>query len=87
MKINPLGPTNPYQRNQSVERLNKGSHFRHDRDKVEISKEAQHMQQAPDIHALREEKVKAIKQKVTSGTYEVNPKEIARRFLEFWTGK
>ncbi|MFC5628458.1 flagellar biosynthesis anti-sigma factor FlgM [Aliibacillus thermotolerans] len=87
VKINPLGPTNPYHRNQSIQRPEKENHSRNERDKVEISKEAQHMQQGPDIRAWREEKVEAVKRKVESGSYEVNPKEVARRFYEFWTGK
>ncbi|WP_066175608.1 flagellar biosynthesis anti-sigma factor FlgM [Bacillus marinisedimentorum] len=56
-------------------------------DKIEISKEAQQMQQKSPIEAERQEKVEAIKKQVESGTYKVDPQLVAKKMVDFWFKK
>lgn len=88
MKINPLGPlNNPYQKQAGSERLEKLNPSKQNRDKVEISNEAKKMQQGNNIDAARQEKIDALKKKVESGTYHVDPEKTAKKFHDFWSGK
>ncbi len=56
-------------------------------DKIEISKEAQQLQQKSPLEAARQEKVEAIKQQVESGTYKVDPQAAAKKMVDFWFKK
>jgi flagellar biosynthesis anti-sigma factor FlgM len=55
-------------------------------DKVEISgqgkKVADLMSAAEQLPAMREEKIKMIKEALKSGTYQIDPSEIAQKLLE-----
>lgn len=53
-------------------------------DKVEISSKAIDLQQSNEIVKARQEKVQAIKQQVESGTYTIDPQEIAKGLLNFY---
>ncbi|WP_199256783.1 flagellar biosynthesis anti-sigma factor FlgM [Alteribacillus sp. YIM 98480] len=87
MKINPLGPmNNPYNKQTAPQRADKTDSPNNGRDKVEISSTAKQMQQG-EIDTARQEKIDALKQKVESGTYQVDPKEAAKKFIDFWSGK
>ncbi|MFZ4451066.1 flagellar biosynthesis anti-sigma factor FlgM [Salibacterium aidingense] len=88
MKINPLGPlNNPYQKQTEAQRPAKQENQQQEKDKVEISDQAKHMQQGNDIEASRQEKIDQLKHQVQSGEYEFDPQEAARKFAEFWSGK
>ncbi|MDQ0254526.1 negative regulator of flagellin synthesis FlgM [Evansella vedderi] len=83
MKINPLHSVNAYRKQQEVN-VQKTSSISQKRDQVQISSAAKKMQQSTQISAERQEKLNQIKEKIDSGTYEVKPKEVARKFYEFW---
>ncbi|WP_026691430.1 flagellar biosynthesis anti-sigma factor FlgM [Alteribacter aurantiacus] len=84
MKINPMQSLNMYRQQQ-----NNGAYEKADvtkrKDEVHISPEAKKMQEGSFIEKEREEKVKAIKERIENGTYEVNVKETARKMYDFWS--
>ncbi|WP_096202423.1 flagellar biosynthesis anti-sigma factor FlgM [Bacillus sp. FJAT-45350] len=84
MKINPLGPMNNNPYRKQIERQEAISEVKQKRDKVEISKTAQEMQQVTKAEVARQEKVEALKEKVQSGEYKVDPHAVAKKFYEFW---
>lgn len=83
MKINNFGKVNinPYQKQMdkidSVQKTKKS-------DKVEISSEAKELQKGNAIEKERLEKVQALKNKVDSGDYQVNPRDVAKKMYDFW---
>lgn len=83
MKINNFGKVNinPYQKQmdkiESVQKTKKS-------DKVEISLEAKELQKVTAIEKERLEKVQALKNKVDSGDYQVNPRDVAKKMYDFW---
>lgn len=83
LKINPLHSVNPYQKQQGVTSRKKVTTSQ--RDEVQISSAAKQMQQTSQVSLDRQEKINQIKEKVDSGTYKVNPQEVARKFYEFWS--
>lgn len=88
MKINPLGPSgNPYQKRVDAQRTEQPGASKPSKDKLEISHEAQQMKLGKDINELRQEKVNELKKRVETGEYKVDPKETARKFIQFWTNK
>lgn len=83
MKINPYGNIQNVYRKQLEKQQAKGDVTKKN-DQLEISKEAKMMQQETKVATERKEKVEALKQKVQSGEYKVNPQEVAKKFYEFW---
>lgn len=74
---------NPYQKQQQkIQELQK---MEKKKDELQISSEAKELQKESVIQAERNEKVEALKEKVQSGQYEVNPKKIAQKMYEYWT--
>ncbi|HHW36004.1 MAG TPA: flagellar biosynthesis anti-sigma factor FlgM [Bacillales bacterium] len=83
MKINHFGPiqTNPYKNQiEKMDRLQKTSSS----DQVQISTEAMEMQKGSRIETERQAKVDELKNKIESGEYQVNPREVAKKMYEFW---
>jgi negative regulator of flagellin synthesis FlgM len=85
MKINPLGSQgiNPYKRqmnklDQASKTTGKAA------DKVEISSAAKEMQQESQITNDRDAKVNELKIQVENGTYNVDPKAVAKSILDFY---
>lgn len=86
MKINNIGRmnVNPYNRQiEKTETVQKAGR----KDKIEISTEALELQKIGQLELEREAKVKEIKDKVDSGTYELNIKETASKMYDFWNMK
>ena len=50
-------------------------------DRLEISRRAQQMSGKSSFEAVRQEKVKQLKQQVEEGTYEVNSRELAANLI------
>lgn len=84
MKINQIGNhgVNPYQRN--VEKATQMETSKKPVDKVEISSHAKNLQEISMFEKNREAKVNAIKSQVEQGTYSPNPKDIAKKLLDFY---
>ncbi|WP_017756450.1 flagellar biosynthesis anti-sigma factor FlgM [Calidifontibacillus oryziterrae] len=83
MKINNIGSinTNPYKKQiEKAEKLQRTAHT----DKIQISTEAMELQKGSRIEAERQAKIDELKNKIQSGDYQVNPKEIAKKMYEFW---
>ncbi|UOQ48310.1 flagellar biosynthesis anti-sigma factor FlgM [Gracilibacillus caseinilyticus] len=82
MKINGPNHTNvnPYQKQQQLQKKaeDKASSFKP--DQLEISDKALKMQQKD----ARQSYVNEIKQQVDNGEYQANPKETAKKLLNFW---
>ena len=83
MKINNYGKINlnPYQKNimkqDQVAQIKK-------KDQLEISNEAIELQKGSPIELERQNLVKDLKEKVQSGEYEIEPKQIAEKMYSFW---
>lgn len=86
MKINNYGTqgVNPYKKVNKVEQSNKAEGTK-GTDKVEISSAAKELQQVSQVSAARTEKIDALKKQVQSGTYEVNPQDVAKSILNFYS--
>ena len=83
MKINNIGRLNlnPYEKQMDkVDKSEKSTK----RDKVEISSEALELQKGNSLELERQKKVEELREKVQSGEYEVNPREVAKKMYEFW---
>ncbi|KJE27696.1 flagellar biosynthesis anti-sigma factor FlgM [Geobacillus kaustophilus] len=84
MKIHHIGPmgVNPYQRQLAkTERLAAG---KASSDKVEISKEAKELQEAVSWEQARQAKLEELRQQIESGTYQVDPKAVAKRMIDYY---
>ncbi len=53
-------------------------------DKIQISTEALELQKGSRIEIERQVKVEEIKNRIESGEYQVNPREVAKKMYEFW---
>ena len=72
---------NPYNKQmEKMDQVQKPSK----KDKLEISSEALELQKENSFEIERQEKVEQLKEKVQSGEYEVNPREVAKKMYEFW---
>jgi negative regulator of flagellin synthesis FlgM len=72
---------NPYNKQQEkVEKLQTTKQ----RDQIEISAEALELQKGDQFEIERQQKVAEIKNKVDSGEYQINPKEVAHKLYSFW---
>lgn len=82
MKINPIGTqgVNPYKR--QMNKLDQVKSVNQQKDKVEISTTAKEMQQVAD---QRQAKVEELKGQVENGTYTVDPKEVAKSMVRFYS--
>ncbi|HHY74194.1 MAG TPA: flagellar biosynthesis anti-sigma factor FlgM [Bacillus bacterium] len=83
MKINNFGHVNfnPYKKQiEKLDQLQKTTGS----DKIQISTEAMEMQKGSRIEAERQAKVEELKNKIESGEYKVDSREVARKMYEFW---
>lgn len=83
MKINNFGSvnTNPYKKQiEKMDRLQKTTST----DQIQISAEAMELQKGSRIETERQAKVEELKNKIESGEYQVNPREVAKKMYEFW---
>ncbi|MED4350968.1 flagellar biosynthesis anti-sigma factor FlgM [Schinkia azotoformans] len=83
MKINHFGPVNmnPYKKQiEKIDRLQKTISS----DQIQISTEAMELQKGSRIETERQAKVDELKNKIESGEYQVNPREVAKKMYEFW---
>ncbi|WP_077214815.1 flagellar biosynthesis anti-sigma factor FlgM [Bacillus dakarensis] len=83
MKINHIGRMNINPYNKQMEKVDK-LQSEPKRDKLEISSEAIELQKGNSLELEREEKVEKLRDKIQSGEYEINPKEVAKKMYEFW---
>ncbi|MDZ5471950.1 flagellar biosynthesis anti-sigma factor FlgM [Bacillus sp. 31A1R] len=86
MKINNIGRLNVNPYNKQIEKsetVQKSGR----KDKIEISNEALELQKIGQIEIEREAKVKEIKEKISSGEYEVNNMETAKKLYDFWNNR
>ncbi|KDE46047.1 flagellar biosynthesis anti-sigma factor FlgM [Geobacillus sp. CAMR12739] len=84
MKIHHIGPmgVNPYQRQLAkTERLAAG---KANGDQVEISKEAKELQEAASWEQARQAKLDELRQQIENGTYQVDPRAVAKRMIEYY---
>ncbi|MGD7006934.1 flagellar biosynthesis anti-sigma factor FlgM [Metabacillus sp. 84] len=84
MKINnySVNGINPYKRKDS--QVERAGQVQAKQDKIEISSAAKELQSTNKIAEARQEKVDQLKAKIENGTYEINPKEIARKFADYY---
>lgn len=88
MKINPIGSQgiNPYKRQMNkVDQANNA--VSKAADKVEISTTAKEMQQISQLSTERQAKVEELKSQVDSGNYKIDPQQIAKGIVNFYTKK
>ncbi|AGE23706.1 anti-sigma-28 factor [Geobacillus sp. GHH01] len=84
MKIHHIGSmnVNPYQRQLvKTERLAAG---KANGDQVEISKEAKELQEAASWEQARQAKLEELRQQIETGAYEVDPRAVAKRMIEYY---
>ncbi|WP_306009940.1 flagellar biosynthesis anti-sigma factor FlgM [Bacillus sp. MMSF_3328] len=86
MKINNFGPSgiNPYKRQQNKQDT-ANAQAKKAADKVEISSAAKEMQQTSKIDQQRQARVEELRIQVENGNYKVNPKEVAKSLLDYYT--
>ncbi|WP_458411851.1 flagellar biosynthesis anti-sigma factor FlgM [Schinkia sp. CFF1] len=83
MKINHFGPVNmnPYKKQiEKTEKLQKSTSTDH----IQISTEALELQKGNRIETERQAKVEELKNKIESGEYQANPREVAKKMYDFW---
>ena len=83
MKISQFGPVgmNPYKKQiEKMEKLQKTAFT----DQIQISTEALELQKGSRIETERQAKVEELKNKIESGEYQVNPREVAKKMYDFW---
>lgn len=72
---------NPYKKHiEKMDKLEKTMST----DKIQISTEALELQKGSRIETERQAKVEELKNKIESGDYQVNPREVAKKMYEFW---
>lgn len=83
MKINNIGPSgiNPY-KNQSKQTIKASNHSK--ADQIEISNKALELQERSKFVEARQEKVASLKIAVENGTYQVDPKTVAKNMIDFY---
>lgn len=72
---------NPYKKHiEKMDKLQKTTST----DKIQISTEALELQKGSRIETERQAKVDELKNKIESGEYQVDPREVAKKMYEFW---
>lgn len=75
--------TNPYKKQFDKAQQVEKSSFK--KDKIQISLEAMELLKSEQLSGNRLEKIKELKEKIETGQYEINSKEIARKMYEFYS--
>ncbi|MDP4085202.1 MAG: flagellar biosynthesis anti-sigma factor FlgM [Bacillota bacterium] len=85
MKINPYGTqgVNPYKR--QMNKFDQATTVNKQKDQVEISSTAKEMQQVSQLTDQRQAKIEELKGQVENGTYTINPKEVAKSMVGFYS--
>ncbi|WP_394234940.1 flagellar biosynthesis anti-sigma factor FlgM [Niallia oryzisoli] len=87
MKINNFRPMNVNPYNKQLDKVGKyQTQAANQKDKLEISKEAMEMQITNQYDVERQQKVDELKNKIESGEYTVNPREVANKMYSYWDG-
>ncbi|TLS33092.1 flagellar biosynthesis anti-sigma factor FlgM [Geobacillus thermoleovorans] len=84
MKIHHIGSmnVNPYQRQLAkTERLAAG---KANGDQVEISKEAKELQEAASWEQARQAKLEELRRQIENGAYQVDPRAVAKRMIDYY---
>jgi len=83
MRIDRYGSAdlNLYQKQMETKKVTKSNS---QQDKIEISERAKQLQRANVLGQERQEKVQKIKHQIETGTYKIDPKEIAKSMIEFY---
>ncbi|WP_071393505.1 flagellar biosynthesis anti-sigma factor FlgM [Bacillus tuaregi] len=85
MKINNFRPMNVNPYNKQMDKVGKlQAQGAGQKDKIEISKEALEMQITNQYDVERQQKVDELKNKIESGEYKVNPRELASKMYSYW---
>ncbi|KMJ59002.1 flagellar biosynthesis anti-sigma factor FlgM [Bacillus sp. LL01] len=87
MKINNIGPSgvNPYKNHMKQQQVIAPNQAKS--DQVEISSKAKEMQERSQFAADRQEKVAKLKVSVENGTYQVDPKTVASKMIDYYFNK
>ncbi len=86
MKINHVGHVNLNPYNKQMEKM-EGATKASKRDKLEISTAALELQKGNPIELERQKIVEDLKNKVDSGEYKIEPKQIAEKMYSFWNNE
>jgi negative regulator of flagellin synthesis FlgM len=83
MKINNIGPSgiNPY-KNQAKQTIKASNQAK--ADQIEISNKAMELQERSKFAEARQEKVASLKIAIENGTYQVDPKTVAKNMIDFY---
>lgn len=86
MKIQGPNSTNlnPYQRQINNYKKQQKQTYQ---DELNISKEAQQLQETNQVTKARSKHVQNIKELVDSGEYKVNYDKVAQKMINFWTNR
>lgn len=83
MKINgsnPVGAVNQYKKNQESQQASTGQRIGKKKDQVEISSEAKELL---ETRGASPEKLAALKESVSSGTYRIDSRTLAEKIFPF----
>nr|WP_110112538.1 flagellar biosynthesis anti-sigma factor FlgM [Bacillus sp. CGMCC 1.16541] len=85
MKINRYGSfsVNPYKK--QMDQQQKANVIDHKKDKVEISSQGKEMQHVNAFSTERQQKVEELKKQIQQGTYKVEPQDVAKSMIDFYT--
>ncbi|WP_053218573.1 flagellar biosynthesis anti-sigma factor FlgM [Virgibacillus senegalensis] len=88
MKINGTNQTNfnPYQK-QLQKQAEVKKELTNKEDKIQISSQAKQLQETAKPDPARQQRVQEIKQAVESGEYNIDPKQTAKKMIEFWNNQ
>ncbi|SDK03839.1 flagellar biosynthesis anti-sigma factor FlgM [Sediminibacillus albus] len=77
---------NPYQK-QMQKQADLKKELTNQADQLQISNQAKQLQETAKPDPARQERVQEIKQAVESGEYKIDPKQTARKMVEFWNNQ
>lgn len=83
MRIQKYGSTDLHLYQKQVE-TKRVVEAKNQQDKIEISEEAKQLQRANSMSQERQEKVQKLKHQIETGTYKIDPKEIAKSMIQFY---
>ncbi|MED4600704.1 flagellar biosynthesis anti-sigma factor FlgM [Paenibacillus validus] len=86
MKINgsnPVGAVNQYKKNQESQQASTGQRIGKKKDQVEISSEAKELLETRGASPASREKIEALTNSVSSGTYHVDARTLAEKIFPF----
>ncbi|WP_284139263.1 MULTISPECIES: flagellar biosynthesis anti-sigma factor FlgM [unclassified Virgibacillus] len=87
MKIHGSNQTNFNPYNKQLQKLTEHKHAGNQKDQLQISKEAKHLQKAEQGNGQREAYVNEIKKAVEAGEYNINYEKTAQKMIAFWSNR